>query len=74
MTGRIYRFDEGGGLPVRLGFAVVPAKKKAEVSFDRSSAAEYLTRVAASRQGGVEAVYGRENVWLNPPAKQEKIS
>jgi len=30
----------------------------------RSSAAEYLTFIAASGQGGVEAVYADENVWL----------
>jgi hypothetical protein len=30
----------------------------------RSSAAEYLTFVAASGQGGVEEVYANENVWL----------
>jgi hypothetical protein len=36
---------------------VGPAKKKAEISLVRSSAAEYLTFVAASGQGGVEAVY-----------------
>ncbi len=40
------------------------AKKKAEASLVRSSAAEYLTFVAASGQGGVEAVYADENVWL----------
>ena len=40
------------------------AKKKAEVSLVRSSAAEYLTFVAASGHGGVEAVYADENVWL----------
>ncbi len=40
------------------------AKKKAGVSLVRSSAAEYLTFVAASGQGGVEAVYADENVWL----------
>ena len=40
-------------------------KKKAEVSLVRSSAAEYLTFVAASGQGGVEAVYADENVWLS---------
>ena len=40
------------------------AKKKAEVSMIRSSAAEYLTFVAACGQGGVEAVYADENVWL----------
>ena len=43
----------------------VDAKKKAEVSLVRSSAAEYLTFVAASGQGGVEAVYADENVWLS---------
>jgi hypothetical protein len=41
------------------------AKPKAEVSLVRSSAAEYLTFVAASGQGGVEAVYADENVWLS---------
>jgi len=30
----------------------------------RSSAAEYLTFVAASGEGGIEAVYADENVWL----------
>jgi len=37
--------------------------KKAEVSIVRSSAAEYLTFVAASGQGGVEAIYVDESVW-----------
>ena len=37
---------------------------KKEVSILRSSAAEYLTFVASSGQGGVEAVYADENVWL----------
>ena len=43
-----------------------PAKhtKKTEVSLVRSSAAEYLTFVAASGQGGVEAVYADESIWL----------
>ncbi|MBP7371362.1 MAG: virulence RhuM family protein [Opitutaceae bacterium] len=41
------------------------AKKKADASLVRSSAAEYLTFVAASGQGGVEAVYVDENVWLS---------
>ena len=41
------------------------AKKKTDVSLVRSSAAEYLTFVAASGQGGVEAVYADENVWLS---------
>ncbi len=40
------------------------AKKNTEVSLVRSSAADYLTVVAASGQGGVEAVYADENVWL----------
>lgn len=39
-------------------------KKKEEVSI-RSSAAEYLTFVAASGQGGIEAVYADEDVWLS---------
>ena len=38
--------------------------KKNELSIVRSSAAEYLTFVAASGQGGVEAVYADENVWI----------
>ncbi len=37
-----------------------PEKK----SYIRSSAAEYLTFVAASGEGGVEAVYADEDVWL----------
>jgi hypothetical protein len=37
---------------------------KARVSLVRSSAAEYLTFVAASGQGGVEAVYADESIWL----------
>lgn len=41
------------------------AKKKTDVSLVRSSAAEYLTFVAASGAGGVEAVYADENVWLS---------
>jgi hypothetical protein len=40
------------------------SKKSTAVSLLRSSAAEYLTFVAASGQGGVEAVYADENVWL----------
>ncbi len=40
-------------------------KKKTEVSLVRSSAAEYLSFVAASGSGGVEAVYADENVWLS---------
>jgi hypothetical protein len=36
-----------------------------EVSIIRSSAAEYLTFIAASGEGGVEAVYADENIWLS---------
>jgi hypothetical protein len=39
--------------------------KKSSTSLVRSSAAEYLTFVAASGAGGVEAVYADENVWLS---------
>jgi hypothetical protein len=39
-------------------------KKKQEVSIVRSSAAEYLTFVAATGQDSVQAVYADENVWL----------
>lgn len=35
-----------------------------DVSIVRSSAAEYLTFVAASGSGGVEAVYADESIWL----------
>jgi hypothetical protein len=37
---------------------------KKDVSLVRSSAAEYLTFVAATGKGGVEAVYADENIWL----------
>ncbi|MCG2751221.1 MAG: hypothetical protein L6301_05185 [Desulfobacteraceae bacterium] len=37
---------------------------KKETSIVRSSAAEYLTFVAATGKGGVEAVYSDENIWL----------
>jgi hypothetical protein len=38
--------------------------KKTEVSIVRSSAAEYLTFIAASGHGGVEAVYADESIWV----------
>ena len=38
--------------------------KKREVSLVRSSAAEYLTFVAATGGGGVEVVYADESIWL----------
>lgn len=39
-------------------------KAGSEASLVRSSAAEYLTFVAASGSGGVEAVYADESIWL----------
>ena len=39
--------------------------KKSATSLTRSSAAEYLTFVAANRESGVQAVYADENVWLS---------
>ena len=36
-----------------------------DVSITRSSASEYLTFVASGGDGGVEAVYADENVWLS---------
>lgn len=41
------------------------AASRHEVTLRRSSAAEYLTFIAASGQGGVEAVYADENVWIS---------
>ena len=41
------------------------SKKKSPAPTIRSSAAEYLTFVAASGEGGVEAVYADEDVWLS---------
>jgi hypothetical protein len=41
------------------------SKKKTPAPTIRSSAAEYLTFVAASGEGGVEAVYADEDVWLS---------
>jgi hypothetical protein len=38
---------------------------KNEVSIIRSSAAEYLSFIAASGEGGIEAVYADENIWLS---------
>jgi len=40
-------------------------KKKKQLPSIRSSAAEYLTFVAASGSGGVEAIYADEDVWLS---------
>lgn len=43
----------------------MPSKKKPPTPLVRSSAAEYLTFVAASGAGGIEAIYADENVWLS---------
>jgi hypothetical protein len=40
------------------------SKNKKETALIRSSAAEYLTFIAATGEGGVEAVYADENIWL----------
>lgn len=40
------------------------SKKETQEISIRSSAAEYLTFIAASGQGGIEAIYADENVWL----------
>jgi hypothetical protein len=37
---------------------------KTEASMVRSSAAEYLTFIAATGKGGVEAIYADESIWL----------
>ena len=39
-------------------------KKQKKLPLIRSSAAEYLTFIAASGEGGVEAIYADENIWL----------
>jgi hypothetical protein len=39
-------------------------KSGKEVSIVRSSAAEYLTFIAASGTGGIDAVYADESIWL----------
>ena len=41
----------------------MPKKKKPEITI-RSSAAEYLTFIAATGKADVEAIYADENVWL----------
>ncbi len=40
------------------------ASKNSKVSLVRSAVAEYLTFVAASGQGGVEAIYADESIWV----------
>ena len=40
-------------------------KKTNSKSISRSSAAEYLTFIAATRDGGVDVIYTDENIWLS---------
>ena len=50
--------------------------KKTDASLVRSSAAEYLTFVAATGGGGVEVVYADESIWLtqnSPPCRTSCI-
>jgi hypothetical protein len=51
------------GIDKKTGWLCMKPKKKNEITI-RSSAAEYLTFVAATGEGGVEAVCADENVWL----------
>jgi len=41
------------------------SKEKSSKSIARSSAAEYLTFIAATGESGVDAVYADENIWLS---------
>ncbi len=41
-----------------------PQQTRKDISIIRSSAAEYLTFIAANGHGGVEAVYFEESVWI----------
>ena len=41
-----------------------PKTPRADISIVRSSASEYLTFVAASGKGGIEAIYDDESIWL----------
>jgi hypothetical protein len=54
----------GAGEDNRGVTIVAKRSKKQEITI-RSSAAEYLTFVAASGEGGVETIYADENVWLS---------
>lgn len=40
-------------------------KKRSNKDIVRSSAAEYLSFIAAQGEGGVEAIYADENIWLS---------
>ncbi len=41
------------------------SNKKPNKDIIRSSAAEYLTFIAATGEGGVEVIYADENIWLS---------
>lgn len=41
------------------------SKSKSELTIQRSSAAEYLTFIAASEQSGVDALFADETIWLS---------
>ncbi len=49
---------------IRVSKKEIAMNKKNEITL-RSSAAEYLTFITASGEGGVEAIYADENVWLS---------
>ena len=42
----------------------MPGRKQNKADIARSSAAEYLTFIAATGDGGFEAIYADENIWL----------
>ena len=48
--------------------------KKTNKNIIRSSAAEYLTFISATGQGGVEVVYADENIWLSQKMMAELYS
>jgi hypothetical protein len=41
------------------------SKKKTDIGIVRSSAAEYLTFVAATGESDIEVIYADENIWLS---------
>lgn len=49
-------------------------KKSKSKEIIRSSSAEYLTFIAASGEGGVEAIYADENIWLSQKMMGELYS
>jgi hypothetical protein len=49
-------------------------KKPKSKEIIRSSSAEYLTFIAATGEGGVEAIYADENIWLSQKMMGELYS